>query len=358
MSHLDEGQLAALLDNELTPDERRVVEAHLTGCAECRALWDETQALATEADRLVATVDLPPAMKPVTAQPAASSGDNPSKAARRPLPLRTLAWAASVLLAVGLGYSLRSVSRGATDVDAPQAAQERELAERLDKSAAPPAAEQPAAPTVRRNEAPAAAGLAPARPEPLADGPAASQKTASPPPSGGDASLQRATAPAATGGVASSEVAGNASVNRRPSEARDARGFSGPARAGVRQVDMEEAVRTLAGSIRLVDGLEPVKVLAVPGSQLPNADPNQEVIRVVYEDPPGRELWLDQQRGAPESDAGRARLTDALLPGDTLVTRGDRGSQSVRWVDQHGFLLALTGYLPGDSLRAIIPRVH
>ena len=356
MSHLDEGQLAALLDNELAPDERRVVEAHLAGCAECRALWEETRALATEADRLVATVDLPPAVKPVTGQPAPISGISSSRTQRRPLPLRTLAWAASVLFAVGLGYSLRSVSRGATDIGAPQAAQDGELAERSDKSVAPPAAEQPAAPASRRTGAPAASGLATAKPEPIANGPAASQKAASPPPSGSDASPQRAAAPAATGGVASSEVTGNASLNQRPSEARDARGFSGP--VGIRQVDMEEAVRTLAGSIRLVDGLEPVKVLAVPGSLLPSADPNQEVIRVVYEDPPGRELWLDQQRAATESDAGRAGVTDALLPGDTLLARGNRGSQSVRWIDQHGFLLALTGYLPGDSLRAIIPRVH
>ncbi|MEO8138606.1 MAG: zf-HC2 domain-containing protein [Gemmatimonadota bacterium] len=358
MSHLDEGQLAALLDNELTPDEQRVVEAHLAGCAECRALWEETRALATEANRLVATVDLPPAMKPVAGQPGASSGISPAKAAPRPLPLRTLAWAASVLFAVGLGYSLRSVSRGPTDMEAPPAGQERELAERSDKSAAPPAVEQPAAPAVRRDEAPATAGLAAAKPEPTAEAPVASQKTAAPPPSGGVASPQRATSPAATGGVASSEVAGNAALSRRPSEAQDARGFSGLARADTRQVDMEEAVRTLAGSIRLVDGLEPVKVLVVPGSMLLAADPNQEVIRVVYEDPPGRELWLDQQRAAPESDAGRARTTDALLPGDTLLARGNRGSKSVRWIDQHGFLLALTGYLPDDSLRAIIPRVH
>jgi hypothetical protein len=121
---------------------------------------------------------------------------------------------------------------------------------------------------------------------------------------------------------------------------------------------MEEAVKTLAGSIRLVDGLEPVRVLAVPGGIIPSAVPSQEIIRVVYEDPPGRELWLDQQRPAAEMESGGARSAESLLPGDTLLAPAEGGSRSLQWIDQHGFLLRLTGYLPGDSLRALIPKVH
>ena len=44
MPHLDEGQLHALLDGELTPTERAEAEAHLASCAACRA----TQAEAVE----------------------------------------------------------------------------------------------------------------------------------------------------------------------------------------------------------------------------------------------------------------------------------------------------------------------
>ena len=41
MSHLDEGQIHALLDGELTPAERSQAEEHLGGCAECRQLLVE-----------------------------------------------------------------------------------------------------------------------------------------------------------------------------------------------------------------------------------------------------------------------------------------------------------------------------
>jgi len=104
--------------------------------------------------------------------------------------------------------------------------------------------------------------------------------------------------------------------------------------------------------------LQPVKVLAAPGGLVPSADPGQEFIRVVYQDPPGRELWLDQQRPAPASEFARSRSAESVLPGDTLPVPAEAGSRSVQWIDQHGFLLRLTGFLPGDSLRAMIPRVH
>jgi hypothetical protein len=121
---------------------------------------------------------------------------------------------------------------------------------------------------------------------------------------------------------------------------------------------MEAAVKTLAGSIRLVDGLEPVRMLAGPGRLLADGDPTLDAVRVVYLDPPGRELWLDQQRMRPESESPRARRTQGLLPGDTVLAPVTGGAQSVSWMDQHGFRLVLTGFLPGDSLRALISRVR
>jgi anti-sigma factor RsiW len=59
MSHLDEGQLTALLDHELTAAERSAVEAHLMACEECRRLFEEVKAFATEADGLVTAIELP-----------------------------------------------------------------------------------------------------------------------------------------------------------------------------------------------------------------------------------------------------------------------------------------------------------
>ena len=75
MSHLDEGQLTALLDHELTAAERSVAEAHLMTCEECRRLLDEVKALATEADGLVTAIELPPSrpLAPLAATPVESS---------------------------------------------------------------------------------------------------------------------------------------------------------------------------------------------------------------------------------------------------------------------------------------------
>lgn len=342
MSHLDEGQLAALFDNELEPEEKRAAEAHLASCAECRALWAETRDLAGEADRLVATLEPPPlAARPkpviVTTPPAPSQPATP----RRLLPWRTIAWAASVLCAVGLGYSLRTAARDTTDMAGALPTSQPVLAERADKAVAAPGTSGAATATAPHDERAAPSEMANAGK--LAAPPAAAPAQPAAP------AMDAVTAPTVGGAVA---------LTQPETESRSARNLAAPRRAAPRLLSMEEAVRTLAGSIRLVDGLEPVKVLAIPGSIVPNGDPGQETIRVVYEDPPGRELWLDQQRPAAATESARARSAESLLPGDTLLTPADGGARSLRWIDQNGFLLRLTGFLPGDSLRAIVPRVH
>lgn len=124
---------------------------------------------------------------------------------------------------------------------------------------------------------------------------------------------------------------------------------------GLRQIEMEEAVRTLGGSIRLIDGLTPERMLTGRGA----GDDLTSFVRVVYQDPPGRELWLDQRRGA--SFGNREERSDAAtawLPGDTLVTPEPNGARSLSWVDQTGFLLRLTGFLDTDSLVLLRGRVH
>jgi len=127
---------------------------------------------------------------------------------------------------------------------------------------------------------------------------------------------------------------------------------------GFQPVTMERAVRILGGTIRLLDGLKPERVLTGPGSIVPGSEPGIPVVRVVYEDPPGRELWLDQQRTQAEERSAAGVGAAALLPGDTVLTVPAQGMQSVRWLDQHGFRLALTGFLPTDSLRGLLQRVR
>jgi predicted anti-sigma-YlaC factor YlaD len=101
MSHVDEGTLHAYLDGELPPNERRDLEAHVAQCAACKERLAEERALFERASALLGSAR--PAERPA-----------PPFERLRPTHRRSpwhvrmpVAWAASILLALGLGYYLR-----------------------------------------------------------------------------------------------------------------------------------------------------------------------------------------------------------------------------------------------------------
>ncbi len=102
MSHLDEGTLHALLDGEIPSQELGAIQAHLAGCASCRARLDEERQLTSEAMGLVELVELP--------EPVGAARGPASIAIYRVPWVRGLAWAASVIGAVGLGYAARGTT--------------------------------------------------------------------------------------------------------------------------------------------------------------------------------------------------------------------------------------------------------
>ena len=103
MSHVDEGTLHAYLDGELPPNERRDLEAHVAQCAACKERLAEERALFERARALLGSTR--PAERP--APPFERLRPTPP-AKRSRWHIRTpVAWAASILLALGLGYYLR-----------------------------------------------------------------------------------------------------------------------------------------------------------------------------------------------------------------------------------------------------------
>ena len=105
MPHVDEGTLHAYLDGELPSDERKTLETHLAECASCRASLVEQRALIERASALLGA-----------ARPAERAAP-PFEQLRPRSPKRSLwrvrtpvAWAASIALALGLGYYLRQPS--------------------------------------------------------------------------------------------------------------------------------------------------------------------------------------------------------------------------------------------------------
>ena len=114
MSHVDEGTLHAYLDGELPSTERSALEAHLAQCATCRATLDEERALLERATALLGSA------RPVEheAPPLEQLRRSPRRASLRVRP--PFAWAASIVLALGLGYYLRSPDAPSAPAPSPQ----------------------------------------------------------------------------------------------------------------------------------------------------------------------------------------------------------------------------------------------
>ncbi|PYO92024.1 MAG: hypothetical protein DMD62_14310 [Gemmatimonadetes bacterium] len=100
MSHVAEGVLHAYLDGELPAGERSALEVHVAQCEACRARVNEERALVERASTLLGAV------RPLE-RPAPPFEDIRRAPTRSPWRVRTsFAWAASIVLALGLGYYL------------------------------------------------------------------------------------------------------------------------------------------------------------------------------------------------------------------------------------------------------------
>lgn len=97
--HLEEGLLHELIDGEIASADLAPIQVHLAACEECRIRLEEARGFAAEADRLVETIELNEQEPRI-----------PGVAPLRPTPKRwgrDLAWAATVVLAAGVGYLAR-----------------------------------------------------------------------------------------------------------------------------------------------------------------------------------------------------------------------------------------------------------
>jgi anti-sigma factor RsiW len=104
MSHVDDGALHAYLDGELLPVERARLETHVAECPACRTRLEEERALVQRASGLLGLAQPPERAVPPLHQ---------LRRARLAWRLRVpIAWAASVVLALGLGYYAGDASLG------------------------------------------------------------------------------------------------------------------------------------------------------------------------------------------------------------------------------------------------------
>jgi len=318
MSHPDEGTIQMLLDGELDPAERATVEAHLAACASCTQRRLEAMRFLEEADRLVEVLAVPerPAARRVTP--------------KRRAVVRTVAWAASIVMAVGLGYW----GRGTTPPP-PASRLTQEPDTQLAPQAAPPAA--------------AAAPIA------------ATRATQPQPEVRSDANSRRAlgAANSADANPANEPTQKQTPPSAAMTDEREAPGTpSAPAAAlagrpadkvttAWRVIAMEEAVQLLGGQLRLIDGLTPDRVETGPGTAVAGADAALPVVRVVYA---SGAVTLDEQR-----PIGAARQEVAAKAAGGVAAYE---SAPTSWQTMSGIRFVVTGSVSADSIRALGARVR
>lgn len=412
MPHVDDGTLHALLDGALraeAPDRAAAVEAHLDACADCRARLEHAAALRDDASDVLAALDAPtrPDFDEVMARATASAGGtgeprparghepadggddsvHPSPGVRRQYRwTRGLAWAATLVVALGTGYIVRDLAGPAGEV--PRSAADRSAAvPAADSTGAAPAEAAPADRTDRARPAvePGDAG------KPATDG-----APAAPPPEPAAETESRALeattfeARAAEESTASPELVTGVGVVDdfawRPGSLEEAETRVGPILVlpGAEVTGTELAADRAAARTRqrLTDGVEVTVVQATDtaisqqaelagaahlaeGAPADGTEADEKQARApVRETAAAPREHPRMLRTDPLADAARSELrairTAARSEGVGLLVGLDLDSAAATvtepeavTVTRDGVILTVTGRLPADALRAL-----
>ncbi|HJO02524.1 MAG TPA: zf-HC2 domain-containing protein [Acidobacteriota bacterium] len=168
MPHVEDSQVHAYLDGECSAAERDAIERHSGRCEPCRSLMEEAAVARSLASQLVG--ELPPDMEaPAWEEMLHRAGTNASSVSRsQGRWRRDLAWAATLVLAFGLGWQAnRGFAPEVTSLsgDEGSAAPSQEgIADLADSGVAPPAS--PLAPAADDRLERSLQAIAPASPLP------------------------------------------------------------------------------------------------------------------------------------------------------------------------------------------------
>jgi len=394
MQHVDEGRLHAYLDGEIARDrspaavaELEAIERHLQACTECRAKMGEARQLRDRASAVLSSsAPVRLAMPPFEQIRARAEAHKVTRGRILQMSrMRALAWAATIVLAVGVGWVARGALR--TNRQAPTPAAFQSAAEARYDSIAP--VEQPTGePTaVPRPEAEAPAlrsvptGALPDRDElrdrtKAAEG-AIAQAPAQPPaaPTVGEERAPqrnaRADAAAAQPGRVSDSVAAllearealfDSATARRQREALAQRPAAQPSVSpsevmvtGVAASKSEGPIwsPTQEGEAREYLGAELLAVADLPilGYATGTVD-GQAAVRILQELAQGDTVELVLQHGVPLArDEARRPEPVTIRRIQSVVTRSVRE-------DRGAYRIVVRGGLPEDSLRALLGRVR
>ena len=385
MSHVDEGQIHAYLDGQSEYADRSArerLESHVAACRECAALLEEARAIHSRATGILgdsepSTVDLP-AFEEILQR--ASDRTSRSASVRKLHRTRTLAWAASIVVAVAVGWYARiSITSPTQTAERQLEANEPALGFAEDQAAEAEvtteeqaaADPQPAATfadrdalasTATRGRAEQAAGAAVEAEEQAVDSRLAQGRVATAP----------AAAPAAQRQVPADELARAAErrlvdstrlqVAAERVQARGAREpevaggvfapVSGLANApGWTEVSRPQAEQHLGRQILVVEGLDVTSISI--SSEAPDA-----IVRVVQLLPSGDSLEIVQRPSAELdrlADVVVAERRDAPLEKKAAADESDVSSVVTT---RGNLLIEMRGKLSSDSLEVLLSRLR
>jgi hypothetical protein len=334
MRHIPEDELHAYLDQGLSRTQCVEIESHLADCVACRASRDRIAALRDRTTALLARLAPPLRVPPAFDGLRRRAAEHETARRRR---MRAVAWAASLVLAVGAGWTASTVvttertavaSGTGTTAGAPSVAA---TAPPPSVAAAVPERESaPAAPAVTRTRE-----LAPAVPAVAVGSSAARAKD----------SVRKAM-------LAVLDPAPAVELSQLEGSGERAEEFDGMWRT----MSWDGAQAAAGRQLPHIDGLPVVKVQVQAGDQgsrpmmvVAQQLSSGQVIQTI-EGPAAGVSQLLAKRNMTDPDGRVLTSTDSLgraLAGDQAMAMqlGDR-------------MLAITGALPSDSLRAMIRRLN
>jgi hypothetical protein len=376
MPHVDEGEMHALLDGAFAHDAPAAarIREEIATCAECKERFDEAQALRMRAGALLDRA------LPRPATPPFESVIERAGTVEAPRPFRfpagaPLAWAATIVLALGLGWFgrdwLRTPPATSRVAEQERAADTREstapaqpVTAQVETVAAPP----PAAPPSVTPQPPAAmqrAQVQPRRSEPVADLAGGAGSTAGQRNERRDEGAAKAAAGRAANTVGSVAAARDSAARSADQVRQRAAGAPAPpAAAPAERVAATSAFAKDASTewenvtAAQAERMTGRRVLIVPGLTYENVGvtriDGRYVTRVIQRLPDGNTIEIVQEM-IPEADrAQREELRSAVTPQAARPDSKDELGVTVVKVTRVGWVLTGRATLSQDSLRALL----
>jgi hypothetical protein len=348
MRHIPEDELHAYLDQGLSRSQCVEIESHLADCPSCQATRDGIAALRDRTTALLSRLapprSFPPAFEVLRERAA-------RVASRRRRRAHAVAWAASLVVAVGLGWGASSLVRSHDD----QAMRATRTSVATAGTAATPAASAPSAPAPVLQPPPAKPEPAPTRdpavPKPVHDADRSS--------SAARASLRLAAAKESTEAIRKREAKLSVldptpALKLTPLERPGAR--SEIELGGMWRTMSWDGAKAEAGErVPHIDGLPVVQV------QVQNGEEGSRQVMVVAQQLSSGQVIRTIEGPATDvsqllSRRSAADVDSLFLPGDT--NGGVRDADHAMAMQVGDRMLAITGDLPSDSLRAMIRRLN